>query len=208
MKSNFNDCVERVLKDEGGYSNDPADSGGATNLGITQKETTKDVRTLTVADAKNIYKSKYWDACNCDSLSSGVDYTVFDYGVNSGVGRSKKVLQKFKSLEGNELIDAINNERTAFLRSLAATRKKDEKFLSGWLNRVNRVRNYSHYLEAHQPQPPKKVPAPAKGLIAVILAGAAAISQYFHQHEVAIIIGTIVVSIATGIGIYIYKNRK
>ena len=101
MKSNFNDCVNRVLKDEGGYSDDPDDSGGRTNLGITQKETTKDVRTLTVADAKNIYKSKYWDACNCDALSSGVDYTVFDYGVNSGVGRSKKVLQKFKTLEGN-----------------------------------------------------------------------------------------------------------
>ena len=206
MKSNFNDCVERVLKDEGGYSNDPADSGGATNLGITQKETTKDVRTLTVADAKNIYKSKYWDACNCDNLSSGVDYTVFDYGVNSGVGRSKKVLQKFKSLEGNELIDAINNERTAFLQALAARRTKDQKFLKGWLARVNRVRNYSHYLEAHQPQPPKKIPGPAVG--GGIIAIGAAISQYFHQHEVAIIIGTIIVSIATGIGIYFYKNRK
>ena len=34
------------------------------------------------------------DPHRCDELPTGVDECVFDYGVNSGVGRAKKVLQR------------------------------------------------------------------------------------------------------------------
>lgn len=143
MKSNFDICVAKVFKDEGGYTNDPADSGGKTNFGITQKETSIDVRTITMAQAKDIYKKKYWDALKCDDLPSGVDYTVFDYGVNSGVGRASKVYKSFKTLEPQKAIIAINNERQAFLNNLAVRRPKDQKFLKGWTNRVSRVKAFS-----------------------------------------------------------------
>src|SRR6266852_2743100 len=158
MKSNFNDCLTRVLKDEGGYSNDPSDSGGATNFGITIADyrkyinssgTSLDVKNMIVDQAKIIYKSKYWDALGCDSLPSGVDYTCFDYGVNSGLGRPRKALQKFKSLTGTKLIDAINDERTAFLQAIGVG--KNAKFLKGWLARVSRVRNYSKSLVSIAP---------------------------------------------------------
>lgn len=200
MKNNFTDCVNRVLKDEGGYSNDPADSGGATNFGITQKEVKQDVRTLTVDDAKSIYRNKYWNALNCDSLSPGVDYTVFDYGVNSGLGRPRKALQQFKDKTGVDLITAINNERTAFLRALASTRTKDQKFLKGWLNRVSRVDAYSKQLAAKDTT---TGPVVASGLAAVLLA----ISHFWHTHEVPIIIGGIVAAVAIGTAIHFYKNR-
>ena len=49
---------------------------------------------MKVDEAKRIYRAKYWDAQRCDELPAGVDYAVFDYGVNSGIGRSKKVLQR------------------------------------------------------------------------------------------------------------------
>src|SRR5882757_4915173 len=152
MQSNFNVSLTRLLKDEGGYTNDPRDPGGATNFGITiidyrkyidKNGTPDDVKHMTVDQAKVIYKTKYWDALDGDNLPSGVDYTCFDYGVNSGLGRPRKALQKFKDLKGIELIDAINNERTAFLEALAARRTKDQKFLAGWLARVSRVRAYS-----------------------------------------------------------------
>ena len=42
---------------------------------------------------EGIYR-KYWDAQRCDELPAGVDYAVFDYGVNSGIGRSGKVLPR------------------------------------------------------------------------------------------------------------------
>lgn len=140
MKNNFEICVAKVFQDEGGYTNDPADSGGKTNFGITQRETPIDVKTMTKAQAKEIYRKKYWNALDCDNLPSGVDYTVFDYGVNSGVGRASKVYSQFKTLDPVKAINAINNERQTFLNNLAVRRPKDQKFLKGWTARVSRVR--------------------------------------------------------------------
>lgn len=184
MKNNFNDCLTRLLKDEGGYSNDPNDSGGATNYGITiadyrkyinKNGTSLDVRNMKIDDAKKIYKTKYWDALDCDNLPNGVDYSCFDYGVNSGLGRPKKDLVKFKDLTGDALIDAINDERMAFLRTIGVGHNAG--FLRGWTNRVARVRSYS------------KVLARGKDNVSPpVIAGTASIStyaifsQYIHTH--------------------------
>lgn len=209
MKNNFNDCVNRVLESEGGYTNDPSDSGGPTNFGITIVDYRKyvnkrgvalDVRNMSKAQAINIYKSKYWDALNCDNLSGGVDYTCFDYGVNSGIGRPQKALGEFKSLSGTKLIDAINDERTAFLKALAVSRPKDKKFLNGWLSRVSRVRAYSKELAKNN------VAGPSAGAATVGIG--AAISQYFHNHEVYVIIAAVIIAVAVGTAVHLYKNRK
>jgi lysozyme family protein len=208
MKQNFNSCLNKVLQDEGGYSNDPSDSGGPTNFGITLGDyrlhinpqgTADDVKKMNINDAKNIYRSKYWDALDCDSLSSGVDYTVFDYGVNSGLQRPRKALERFKSLKSIQLIDAINNERTAFLQGLAASRPKDQKFLNGWMNRVSRVRSYSKSLATD------KTTGPAVGGATAGIG--VALAQYFHNHQSAIIISAIVIAIGVSIAIHIYKNK-
>jgi lysozyme family protein len=140
MKSNYEFCIKEVLKSEGGYTNDPADSGGETNFGITQRETSIPVKTMTQAQAIAIYKKKYWDTVDGDNLPSGVDYTVFDYGVNSGVARAKKVYSQFKDQKPVIVINKVNDERQAFLNNLAIRRPKDQKFLKGWTSRVARVR--------------------------------------------------------------------
>lgn len=172
MKNNFQDCLSRVLEDEGGYSNDPDDAGGPTKYGITitdvrkyvkKNATAQDVRNLSLDEAKSIYKSKYWDTLRCDLLSSGVDYTVFDYGVNSGIGRPRKALQRFKSLSGTKLITAINDERATFLRSIGIGH--NAKYLKGWLARVSRVRKHSLDM-AKVPQTPKTI----AGVFATVLA--------------------------------------
>ena len=99
--SSYDEALERVLVHEGGYTNHPSDPGGPTNWGITihdarahwkKDATAADVRGMPLAVAKEIYRSKYWDVLRCDDLPAGVDYAVFDFGVNSGVGRSAKVL--------------------------------------------------------------------------------------------------------------------
>ena len=206
MKSNYNDCLTRLLKDEGGYSNNPNDPGGPTNFGITLKDyrlyvnpqgTANDVRSMTVDQAKTIYKSKYWDALSCDSLPSGVDYSCFDYGVNSGLGRPRKALQRFKSLSGIQLIDAINDERMAFLRSLNTF----PTFGRGWTRRVNGVREYSKFLATKK----DTTTGPAVG---TATAGTGVlISQYFQQHQTAIIIGAVIVAIVIGTAIHYFKNK-
>lgn len=158
MKKNYDYCIKELLKSEGGYSNDPSDSGGATNYGITIADyrmyikkggTPNDVKNMTVDQAKAIYKSKYWDAVNGDQLESGVDYSVFDYGVHSGVAKAKACLKKYPLLKGDKLIDAINDDRKAFLTRLINARPKDEKFRKGWMTRVDRVRKQSHYLASN-----------------------------------------------------------
>ena len=102
MQSNFNVCLALVLKSEGGYVNHPADPGGRTNLGVTQKVwedwvshpvTEADMRALTPTDVGPMYKAKYWDMVKGDNLPKGVDYAVFDLAVNSGPGKAAKTLQ-------------------------------------------------------------------------------------------------------------------
>ena len=52
------------------------------------------MKDLKVSDVAPIYKQNYWDRCKCDSLPSGVDLCVFDFGVNAGTGRGARFLQK------------------------------------------------------------------------------------------------------------------
>lgn len=208
MKQNFNDCVNRVLKDEGGYSNDPNDSGGPTNRGITLSDlrrykrnaTVQDIENLSVDEAKSIYKQCYWDSLSCDDLSSGVDYTCFDYGVNSGVGKPRKLLKKFSNMSGKSLIDAINNERVSFLKSLAAKRSKDEKFLIGWLNRVERVRTISKQMAGKN-----FTVGPTVGS-GTVIAGIG-LSQYLHQYQWVIVSGAIGAAVIVGLIIHYIVNK-
>lgn len=209
MKQNYNDCLNRLLKDEGGYTNDPSDSGGPTNFGITitdykkyinSKGTASDVKGMSVDQAKVIYKAKYWDALDCDSLPSGVDYTVFDYGVNSGLGRPRNDLKRFKALTGLALIDAINDERVAFLKAIGTGHNAG--FVKGWMARVARVRAYSKVLANRK----DNSTGPAVG--AGTLGTGVGLSQYFHQHETGIIIAAILSAVLIGTIVHMYKNRN
>lgn len=160
--SNYDASLARVLKHEGGYSNHPSDPGGATKFGITiatyarfrgRSVTIADMRAMPLADAKAIYKASYWNALHCDELPAGLDYAVFDYGVNSGAGRAAKVLQRLLGLKANgkmtnavvtraagesstNLISRLCDERLAFLKSL----KRWPVFGAGWSRRVAEVR--------------------------------------------------------------------
>jgi len=104
--------------------------------------------------AKRIYRTKYWDRVNGDKLPPGLDYAVLDYGVNSGVGRSNRILRRLVDLPTNsivindaviaavlkrdpkQLINALLDEREAFLRRL----RTFPTFGRGWMRRTRGVR--------------------------------------------------------------------
>jgi lysozyme family protein len=160
--ANYETSLARVLKHEGGYSNHPSDPGGPTNFGITIHDyrryikangTAADVRAMTLADAAKIYRARYWDALRCDELPAGLDYAVFDYGVNSGIGRATKVMQRLlgigqgtavtdavvasaRKVDATSLIGRLCDERLAFLKSLRTW----PVFGAGWSRRVSEVR--------------------------------------------------------------------
>ena len=93
-----------TLGNEGGYSNNPVDPGGATNFGIIQRTLDRwngihpelgfpaNVRTLTQAQAELIYRLDYW---RWDDLTApAVAIKLFDIGVNAGLATAVKLLQK------------------------------------------------------------------------------------------------------------------
>jgi len=162
QEANFDTALARVLRHEGGYTNHPSDPGGPTNFGITIHDyrryirangTALDIKNMKLADAAKIYRARYWDALRCDELPTGLDYAVFDYGVNSGVGRAAKVMQRLlgqvtsaamtdaviagmRNASPQALIVRLCDERLVFLRSL----KTWPVFGAGWSRRVAEVR--------------------------------------------------------------------
>ncbi|TIU89696.1 MAG: hypothetical protein E5W03_03195, partial [Mesorhizobium sp.] len=102
MDRNFARSLSLVLKSEGGWSDNPADPGGATMKGVTlanfrryvKADATKaDLRRISDAQLAVVYRRFYWDALAGALLPDGIDYAVFDFAVNSGPGRAAKYLQ-------------------------------------------------------------------------------------------------------------------
>ena len=114
-----------LLHHEGGYVWHEEDPGGETNLGVTKKVYqdwggTKDMIDLTVEDVAPIYKKNYWDRCKCDELSSGLDWAVFDWAVNSGTRRVSKALQQACGAErdgviGNKTLSLANGQDPKYM---------------------------------------------------------------------------------------------
>ena len=162
MTKNFRDCLELVLKSEGGYIDHPKDPGGRTNLGVTQRvweewighpATEKDMRELTPALVAPMYEMRYWRTSYCEKLPRGLDLLVFSMAVNAGAGRSVKLLQdaigvvtdgvigpntmaKINEANVETLIDKFSEARTAYYKGL----KLFPVFGVGWLRRTENER--------------------------------------------------------------------
>ena len=94
--------INHILEIEGGYVNDPDDSGGETNFGITERVArvngyTGQMRDMPRPVAFDIYAARYWDAMSLDQierLCPKVAQEMADTGVNMGVGRAAEFLQR------------------------------------------------------------------------------------------------------------------
>jgi lysozyme family protein len=84
--------IAQTIALEGGYSNNPADPGGATNFGITQAVAkangyTGDMRRLTRDQATAIYRSQYAikpGFAAVEAINPHIGAELFDTGVNMG----------------------------------------------------------------------------------------------------------------------------
>ena len=165
MRCNFDFALKELLKHEGGYVNHPADPGGRTNLGVTQKVyekwvgypvSEKIMRGLTPDHVRALYRVKYWDAVKGDELPDGLDLCVFDFGVNAGPSRAKRYLQmlvgakpdgiigpntmqalkdKASAVGAKELVRGYSDLRHQYYRKL----RHFKTFGRGWTRRVNEV---------------------------------------------------------------------
>lgn len=191
--SNFDEALKRVLVHEGGYANHPADPGGATMKGVTQrvydgyrdrvKAKRQSVRNISDAEIHAIYRTQYWDAIRGDDLPTGVDYNTMDAAVNSGVGQGAKWLQRavgvvadgvigettlaaVRKASASAVINKACDNRLAMLKGL----KTWGTFGKGWSSRVAGVRRAALDMTSRSPLPPvvseavaEQKPGAAKG---------------------------------------------
>lgn len=85
----FDDAFDALMGNEGGYSDNPADPGGETMWGITQRVARANgyagsMRMLPRSTAKAIAKKCYWDPAHCDVIEPRLAFQVFDAVYNGG----------------------------------------------------------------------------------------------------------------------------
>lgn len=90
--NDFDIAFDRLLGNEGGYVNDPADPGGETNWGISKRSYPDvDIANLTREQAKAIYLRDFWNPLS--DAPFAVKFQVFDFAVNSGIQTAIRKLQ-------------------------------------------------------------------------------------------------------------------
>jgi lysozyme family protein len=97
--TSFDECFRVLLGHEGGFVDHPADPGGATRWGVTERVARAagyvgDMREFPESEAKRIYHASYWSPARTDELPPAIRQAVFDGAVNSGVRQSVKWLQR------------------------------------------------------------------------------------------------------------------
>lgn len=161
---NFQKALEFTLRWEGGYSDHPADKGGATMRGITQATYDAYLRSIGAPshpvkgirdeEIEWIYHRNYWEEIKGDSLPMPLAIAVFDCAVNSGPSRSIKLLQSAcgglvidgligpKTLAAAQVVSVgkVIEQREAFLRRIVVRDVTQKVFLDGWINRTTALR--------------------------------------------------------------------
>lgn len=131
--ANFEKALELVLKNEGGYVNDPNDNGGETYKGISRranpqwsgwkiidgyKKKYKDFKKKLDSDnklqkcVKSLYRSNYWNPIKGDDLvHQDMAEEMFDAAVNLGITKAIKLAQKTVGFEQSGVMTNILVER-------------------------------------------------------------------------------------------------
>lgn len=150
MKSDFLISINRVLGNEGGYTEGEGDPGGETQWGISKRSYPNiSISELTRDDAIAIYQKDFWDKAKCDTLSEGAAYQLLDSAVNSGINQSIRFMQRaigvaddgifgphsleaFSKVNECDFILLFNAERLEFMTKL----KNWPNASRGWARRI------------------------------------------------------------------------
>lgn len=111
--SDFETAVNFVLRNEGGFSDNPYDKGGITNHGISLRflknldvdklraysifevPTEQTIQDLTIDQAKKIYKGEFWDQSPFEKIMNQEHCNyIFDMAVNMGISPAIKCVQR------------------------------------------------------------------------------------------------------------------
>lgn len=138
-------ALDILEKFEGGYADDPADPGGATLWGVTQSvydqyrksqgNPVQPVKDMSDEECTDIYWTFYWRP-NCLSLQWPLSLVHFDTVVNMAPVWWRQCLAAAAGSCGLYL-----DKREDCYRRIVANRPASAKFISGWMMRVQKLRN-------------------------------------------------------------------
>ena len=147
----FDQVFDKLINHEGGYIFNPHDPGGETKFGISKRSYPHlDIHSLTLADAKTIYKRDFWDRAQCDKMHPDLAFELFDGAVNSGIGQAIRWLQRAVGVADDGVVGpltlaSINRENdTSAIRARYNGHRLDfmtrlstwDVFGKGWARRI------------------------------------------------------------------------
>ena len=145
-----------TIPSEGGYNNDPYDHGGETNFGISSSTYPReDIKNMTRERANALLYRDYWNYNGIKTLPDDVVGIVFESAVNRGGPETIKDVHRTLGIDppgtiiGNtthERLRGMDHERfrndfadrmRAHYLNRVEEEPTQERYLDGWLNRVN-----------------------------------------------------------------------
>lgn len=162
-----------IKKWEGGFANDPADRGGATNKGVTlvtfeayckakslPRPNVERLKHMTDGEWLDILKTMFWDRWQADKIKSQkLANILVDWVWGSGVYGIKipqrilgvkqdgivgnKTLEALNAQDPDKLFQVIYEARKKYLNDITISRPINKRFLKGWLNRLEDIRRLS-----------------------------------------------------------------
>ena len=182
----YSTCLAFVLAQEGGWSDNPADPGGATTRGITlatfrqhghPDATADDLHEISDEEVSSIYRAGYWQPVHGDDLPAGLDVCIFDFGVNAGPGTAVRLLQEcmgvvvdgqigpetmaaIKAQDPAKMINRVTLAQDQYYRSLPTY----GTFGKGWSARVEKRRQSALAMVQAPSVAPVEAPAAAAAL--------------------------------------------
>ena len=172
--ADFKKALAITLKNEGGYVSDPQDPGGETYKGIARNMNSKWNGWATIDSMKKqsgfprnldnnvdlqeeveqFYKTNYWDKVKGDDIvDQDVAFSIFDFGVNAGIGTAASLAQMVVGADadgviGQGTLSAINQfdphhfiasfTVAKIMRYIAIVQKRptSQKYFYGWVRRA------------------------------------------------------------------------
>lgn len=155
----FNTAFARLIKTEGGFTDDPKDSGNWTGgiVGVGELKGTKfgiaassygylDIKNLTVGQAKEVYERDFWNVIG--DADPSIKFQIFDASVNHGRGNAIRFLQRAVRVADDGKWGAVSqtaldamDKNDVLLRFIAyrfkfwASLKAFAVYGAGWTNR-------------------------------------------------------------------------
>lgn len=151
-----------LLKWEGGYTDDPADRGGATNRGVTlatyrrlhPKASAEDLKKMTDDEWTYIVQRYFWARCEANAIrNQSVAEMLVDWLWMSGTAAIRNIqtvvgtipdgvvgvrtLQAVNSREPEQLFEQLRKARLRHFNRIVQRNPSQLRFINGWRKRVN-----------------------------------------------------------------------